>query len=122
MSSAVVRHCFLSWVQRRLLQNFLRIFKHQIRRNEMHVNIYPTNLLLRRFSGIRISSPNPTSSFKRLVYYTAVFSFVTQRLHQKRLCSSIKKPVWGGNITLRTKKYFRCCRKYVCVHTEIMLM
>ena len=67
-------------------------------------------------------SPNSTSSLKKLVYYTAIFIVVTQRSHQKRLCSSIKKPVWDGNITLRTKKYFRCCRKYVCVHMEIMLM
>ena len=56
-------------------------------------------------------SPNATSSLKKLVYYTAIFIVVTQRSHQKGLCSSIKKPVWDGILQCERRSIFVVAEK-----------
>ena len=56
-------------------------------------------------------SPNSTSSLKKLVYYTAIFIVVTQRSHQKGLCSSIKKPVRDGILHCERRSIFVVAEK-----------
>ena len=92
MSSAVVGHCFFVLGS---AQATVEFFAHQSNTKFFVMKCMLTYTPLASYAGVFrgyvfLPSPNPTSSLKKLVCYTAVFSVVTQRSHQKRLCSSIK--------------------------------